>query len=120
MRRFMNDKESFHEALTANSYFMPDLKKSSFVTCDLMYDIYHERCYFPRCDMIKFKPCLHPPNAKQLVEIICDLIQGGFNYNNEEEAQKCNRLAKHLRRNKPDQEWLLRLLSTMCEGHPVF
>lgn len=102
LKRFMNDKLSFHAALTANQYFMPDLKKSSFVTCDLMYDIYHERCYFPKCDMIKLKACLHPPNAKQLVEIICDLIENGFNYSSELEAQQCNRLAKHIRRNKPD------------------
>ena len=116
----MNNKESFHEALTANNYFMPDMKKSSFVTCDLMYDIYHERCYFPRCNAIKYKPCLRPPNAKQLVDIVCDLIEGGFKYNSEQEAQQCKRLSKHIRRNKPDQEWSLRLLSTMCEGHPVF
>ena len=41
MRRYMNDKESFHEALAANGYFVADLKKSSFMTCDLMYDIYY-------------------------------------------------------------------------------
>ena len=102
MRRYMNDKGSFHEALTANNYFMPDMKKSSFVTCDLMFDIYYERCYFPKSEWIKLRNCLHPPNSKQLVEIICELFEHGFNYNTEKEAKQCKRLTKHLRWNKPE------------------
>ena len=120
MRRYMRDRVSFHAALSANDYFMPDLKKSSFVTCDLMYDIYYKRCYFPMCSFLKIKPCLHPPNSKQLAEMIYELIEEGFNYNNKQEAQGCKRLAKHIRRNKPDQEWSLRLLATIKADHPVF
>ena len=77
LRRYMKDRVSFHAALSANDYFMPDLKKSSFVTCDLMYDIYYKRCYFPMCSFLKIRPCLHPPNSKQLAELIYELIEEG-------------------------------------------
>ena len=101
LKRYMKDKPSFHAALAANGYFMPALK-NSFVTCDLMFDIYYERCYFPKCEWIKLRNCLHPPNSKQLVEIICELFEHGFNYTTEKEAKQCKRLCKHLRRNKPE------------------
>ena len=101
MKRYMNDKVSFHEALSANDYDMPSLKKSSFCTCDLMYDIYHERVIIPKVQHVKIRSCLHPPNAKQLVEIICDLIEKQH-FSSEQEEKQLKRLAKHLRRNKPD------------------
>ena len=119
LKRYMNDKESFHAALSGNDYDMPGLRKSSFVTCDLMYDIYHERVYFPKVQNVQIRNCLHPPNAKQLVEIICGFFEG-YNYNSEQEMKQCKRLVKHLMRNKPDQEWLLRLLATIKADHPVF
>ena len=55
----------------------------------------------------RLEPCLHPPSCEQLVDILVALIESNGNYESQAQAEKFNRLAKHMRRSSPDKQWLL-------------
>ena len=118
LARYMKDRKTFHRALLKNRFFMPD-EDSKFTTVKLMKDIYLEKCYFPLDTDVKVRACAHPPKAKQLAEIIANMIDAG-EYEEENVGKQYKRLAKHLRLHAPEVMWGLQLLATINEHHDLF
>ncbi len=102
----VKNKDHFYKAMVANGYFMPN-KASPFCTLKLMKEMYDEICYCPKVLDTRLEPCLNPPSCEHLVEILATLIETNGNYETQAQADTFNRLAKHMRRNSPDKQWLL-------------
>jgi hypothetical protein len=83
-------------------------------------EIFQEVCYCPMMKDVKFLPCLHPPTADQMVEIIATMIDGNDSYESERQADQFKRLAVHIRRSRPDKQWMLGILSTLHPNHEIF
>ena len=113
------NRDHFYDAMAANGYFMPD-KKSTFCTLKLMKEVYLGKCYFPLLHDIRLEPCLNPPSADYLVEVLANLIENNGNYDSEDQMNQYKRLVKHLRHNKPDKQWLLAVLSTLQPHNEIF
>ena len=98
----VKNKDHFYKAMVANGYFMPN-KGSAFCTLKLMKEMYEGTCYCPMTLDTRLEPCLHPPSCDHLIDILVDLIEANGNYESQAQADKFNRLAKHMRRNSPDK-----------------
>ena len=64
-------------------------------------------------------PCLNPPTADYLVDLLASGIENNA-YENAQVAAFYNRLAEHMRRNKPDKQWMLGLLGTLNPANEIF
>ena len=64
--------------------------------------------------------CVNPPSSEFIRNTLCELIEGNDQYENAEQAKQWKRLAKFMRKNVPDKEWLLRFLATLMPNHEVF
>ena len=78
-----------------------------------MKEVRSEVCFCPMLNNISFKACPNPPTNVELVDFITNMIETNNGYSNEEEANRYLRLAVHIRRNPPDKQWMLGLLSML-------
>ena len=83
-------------------------------------EVFRDVCFCPMLKDVKFLPCLHPPTAGQLVDIIATMIENNDSYETEDQAKQYKRLALHMRRSRPEKAWMLGLLSTLHPNHELF
>ena len=83
-------------------------------------EVYNEVCFCPMIKDVKLLPCINPPTANYLLEIIVNMIEQNDTYVSEEQANSYKRLATQMRRSTPDKEWMLRLLATLHPTNEVF
>ena len=74
MEKFIKNREHLYNALQANMYFLPPLK-NQFTTHKFLKEVFQETCYCPRVKDVTFLPCMHPPTAADLAEVIAGTIE---------------------------------------------
>lgn len=100
--KLTKNTRQFYKACCAHGFFLPPLK-NQFCSQKLLMEVFSGTCFCPMLKDVKFLPCLHPPPADQLLELIAAMIEGNESYASEEQARQYKRLAAHMRRSKPDK-----------------
>ena len=118
-RLAIRNRKQFHKAMIAAGYYVPG-ESSSFCTVKLMTEVREGKCFCPMLKDMTFLPCVSPPTTSYLVDYIANMLENNDQYQSEEQANQYKRLAKHLRRNHPDKQWLLGVLSTLHPGNEIF
>ena len=105
--------------MVQNGYYLPS-EKSSFCTMRFMQEVRSKVCFCPRLGDMTFKACTNPPTNTALIDFIANMIETNDTYPNDGEANRYKRLAVHIKRNPPEKQWMLGLLSTLMPENEIF
>ena len=86
----------------------------------MLKDIYTDKCYCPKTTEIKHLPCIYPPTSEFLRDEVANIIENNGEYANEGQAKSWKKLAKYMRKQTPEKQWLLGMLSMINSQHAVF
>ena len=114
----VNDKETLHEAIRRNQFYTPGIKES-MMTIEFMKNVSEGTEWLPKCSEIRLLNCVEPPSKQQIAEMLYQRMHA-YQPEGEPFDSMFRRCAARIRKNPPDIQYMLALLSTIDNQNEIF
>ena len=118
-RMICPDNKALYECCQRNQFILPPLR-DALVTREFMEGAMRNEYWCLKAEHIHtYRVCADPPGKRELADMVCEAI-ANMNPVGEPMDSQLLRTAPLIRKKPPSVHWLLLVLCTLNENHPIF
>ena len=118
--KMIRTRKHLYDACKANGYYLPESHRDPICTMAFLTEIFRGTVGCPKTDAIQFRNPIHTPTAKEMITLVTKKIDDCQGYANIDEANRWYRLAKYIRKSRPERAWLVGLLCCIDLENEIF